>query len=121
MTKQIVTWKRKKANDNCYQDPNTNDRVNIETDWVATFTETSFCISDWRFISLVEYPDDCTQESIDYFQKLDKAFEFTFVTESEANTLLAELWPWMWIPYVSVSDFIFTDNRPIDDPSMPWN
>lgn len=101
-------------NEFCYKDPCTDDRVNKETGWITTFTETPYCISDWRFISLVEYPDNCTEENVEYFKNLDPDFEFTFITELEANTLLNGCYNWL----VTVKDFVFTDNRPKD---ILWN
>jgi len=106
--KQYITWKRKKINDFRYEDPNTNDRVNVETGWITTFFETPYQITDGRFISYVEYPDITSVEEVEYFRNLDPDFSFTFIDELEANTLLSELWD------VTVSDFVFTDNRPQD-------
>ena len=105
---RYITWTRKKVNDNLYADPNTNDRVNIETNWQTTFYETPYQINDWRFISYVDYPDTTTEEEITYYLWLEPEFNFTLITEEEANTLLSELWD------VSVSNFEFKDNRPSD-------
>lgn len=57
----------------------------------------------------VEYPDETLEEEVEYFRTLDLDFEFTFITEEEANTLLNEAYNWD----VIVNDFIFTDNRPV--------
>ena len=110
--KIYVTWKRKKINDNCYQDPNTNNRTELETNWQAVLTETPYKISDGRFISFVEYSNDCTAESIEYFKNLDPAFEFTFIDENQTNVLLSELWD------ITVNNFVFTNNNPVLD--MQW-
>jgi hypothetical protein len=107
---RYVTWKRKMVDTCCYKDPNTDDRVFSETNWGTTFIETPYQIADWRFISLVEYPDTCTQQEIDYFKTLDPAFEFTFIDETTANTLLSELWD------VTVTNWVFSDNRPVTLP-----
>ena len=106
--KRYVTWKEKKINDNLYIHPNTNGRVEEETWWKTIFIETDYKHSDGRFMSVVEYPNTTTPEEVEAFRLLDPAFEFTFITEAEANTFLASLWE------VSVSNFEFTDNRPRD-------
>jgi hypothetical protein len=106
--KKYITWKRKKVNENCYKDPNTDNRTNEETTWQATFTETTYKINDGRFISFVEYSDDCLEDDVETFRNLDPDFEFTFIDENTANTLLSELGD------VTVSNFEFTDNRPND-------
>jgi len=105
--KRYITYKRKRINDNLFQDPNTNNRVEIETGWMTKFFETSYQHADWRFLAHVEYPDEATVEQVEYFRLLDPAFEFTFITEQEANTLLQQTYNWD----VTVTDFVFTDNR----------
>ena len=109
--KRLITWKRVQATPNYFIDPNTNNQFNDTTEW-ATFTETPYKIADGRFISMVEYPDATTQARIDELIASYSAFEFTFIDETTANALLAELWD------VSVSNFIFTDNRPIEIPPL---
>ena len=104
---RYITWKRVQTSPTQFIDPNTNNTFNEVTNW-ATFTETPYQIADWRFISVIEYPDNTTQERINSLMAEYSAFEFTFITEEEANTLLSELWD------VKVSNFNFTDNRPID-------
>ena len=105
--KKYITWNRKKVNDNYYQDPNTNDRASLESGWVVTFTETPYQLN-WTFISVVEYPDNTPQEQLDYFMSIDPDFNFTILTEEEANALLQTAYNWE----VSVNNFVFTDNRP---------
>jgi len=61
---------------------------------------------------MVEYPDETTQARIDELITAYAPFEFTFIEEAEANTLLSELGD------VTVSNFIFTDNRPVDLPPL---
>lgn len=103
--KRHITYKRKKINDNYYQDPNTQNRVEIETNWFTKFFETPYEVNG-IFLAYVEYPDTTTPDEIEYFKNLEPAFEFTFITEEEANTMLSNLWQ------VSVKDFMFTDLRP---------
>ena len=111
--KKYLTYKRKKISDNYYQDPNTNNRVELETNWVTKFTETAYEHADWRFLAYVEYPDETTNEQVEYFRLLDPAFEFTFITEAQATDILNETYGWE----VVVTSFVFTDNRTIDIPS----
>ncbi len=105
--KRYITYTRKKINDNFYSDPNTNGRVEEETNWVTKFYETPYEVN-WVFLAYVSYPSETEQSEVEYFKNLDPEFNFTFITEEEANTLLSELWD------VSVSNFDFTDNRPLD-------
>jgi hypothetical protein len=105
---RYITWKRVKINDNYFIDPNTNWEFEKATK-DSKFTETPYQLNDWRFISIVEYPNETTQEQIDLLISAYSAFNFTFITEIEANNLLSELWE------VSVKDFVFSDNRPINN------
>ena len=105
--KRYITNTRKKINDNYYQDPNTNGIVEDATSWVTVFTETKYELN-WVFLWIVEYPDDSSDELVEYFRVFDEAFSFTFITEEKANEMLSEIWD------ISVSDFVFTDNRPVD-------
>lgn len=88
-------------------DPNTDWAFENATEG-AIFTETPYQIADGRFISVVEYPDETTQSTIDWLILAYSVFEFTFIDETEANLLLSELWD------VTVTNFIFKDNRPTD-------
>jgi len=106
--KKYITWKPKKVNSNLIEHPNTNDRVNKETKWAIIFTETPYQIADGRYISFLEHDWNIVQAQLDNWKVLDPAFEFTIIDEVEANLLLSELWD------VSVTDFIFSDNRPTD-------
>jgi len=113
--KKYVTWKPKKINDNLYEHPNTNDRVNSETNWAITFTETSYQIADLRYISFLEHSWEIPQAQLDNWKILDPAFEFTIIDETEANELLLEFWlDENEEPLISVTDFIFADIRPMD-------
>jgi hypothetical protein len=105
--KRYITYTRKKENDSFYSDPNTNNRVETETNWVTKFYETPYEV-DGVFLSYVEYPNETTIEEVEYFKNLDPAYNFTFITEEQANELLANLWD------VSVSSFEFNDNRPLE-------
>lgn len=105
--RKYITYTRKKENDNFYSDPNTNNRVEEETNWVTKFFETAYD-HNWVFLAYVEYPDATTPDEISYFQNLDPEFNFTFITEAEANTHLSSIWD------ITVKDFVFEDNRPLD-------
>jgi hypothetical protein len=104
---KYITWRAKKINANLIEHPNTNDRVNLETAWAITFTETPYQIADGRYISFLEHAWNITQAQLDHWRTLDPAFEFTIIDETTTNTLLSELWD------VTVTNFIFTDNRPV--------
>ena len=105
--KQYITYTRVRANDNLYLDPNTNDSFENATK-DSKFNETPYG-KDWVFLASVEYPDTTTQEEIDGLILAYKEFEFTFISEEQANLLLK------WIDeLISVSNFKFTDNRPLD-------
>ena len=104
---RLITWKRVKVSEFQLIDPNTNWQFEAATTG-AKFIETPYEIKDGRFISVVEYPNETTQEQIDWLILAYKPFEFTFITEDEANVLLSELWE------VTVANFIFEDNRPQD-------
>ena len=104
---RYITYTRKKVNDNYYMDPNSQNTFENQTT-NSTFYETPYEIN-WTFIAYVEYPDDTTQDRIDELLQAYTSFNFSFITEEEANELLSELWD------VSVKDFVFTDNIPIID------
>lgn len=104
--KQYITWEAKKKNDNCFEHPNTNNIVEIETNWQTIFTETPYKIADGRYISFVEYPNDTDEPTKLKYLNLEPEFKFKFIDETEANLLLSELGD------VTVSNFIFEDNRP---------
>lgn len=105
--KRYITYTRKKESDSFYSDPNTNNRVERETNWVTKFYETPYEI-EWVFLAYVEYPNETTSEQVEYFKKLDPNYNFTFITEEQANELLNKLWD------VSVSNFEFRDNRTLE-------
>jgi len=101
---KYITYTRKKISDNYYQDPNTNNIVEEATSWITKFTETAFDFN-WVFLAYVEFPNDTTDEQIEYFRTLDTDFNFTFITEEEANIHLSKIWD------ISVDNFNFDDKR----------
>lgn len=109
--KRYLTYKRKKINNNYYQDPNTNWLFQEATEW-AVFYETPYQLSNKVFVAWVEYPDTTTQAQIDWLISTYNQFEFTFIDEATANTLLSELTD--DTGSVTVTDFIFTDKRVFD-------
>jgi len=111
---RYITYKRVQTGEFKYNDPNT-DNVFEEATTDSIFNESPFKINDGRFICDVIYPDTTTQEQIDWLIAANLAFEFTFLTEEEANILLLEFWlDEGGIAFVSVKDFIYQDNRLLD-------
>ena len=111
MIKKYITWNRKKINDNRYTDPNTDNLFENSTT-AGTFHETPYQIADWRFISWIEYPELTTEERINELITAHSDFNFTFITEAEANTFLESLAD--DTGWVTVSNFIFSDTRVFD-------
>lgn len=105
--KKYITWKEKKINDNLYQHPNTDDMVNKNTNWEIKFFETPYKIADGRYVSYIEHAWTIPQARLDQYRTFDPAFEFTIIDEATANSLLSQLGD------VTVSNFVFTDNRPV--------
>jgi len=104
---RYITYKRVKENEFKYNDPNTDWKFEEATN-DSVFNESPYLLVDGRFVCDVIYPDNTTQEQIDWLIIANSSFEFTFITEEEANSLLSELWD------VTVNNFIFTDNREIE-------
>ena len=100
--KKYITYTRVRASDNFYLDPNTNNQFEQATE-NSTFYETPYQYN-WTFLAYVEYPDDTTQARIDELLQAYSSFNFTFITEEEASTFLAQIWD------ITVSNFVFTDN-----------
>jgi len=101
MTKRYVTWESCNICDTHNRHPQTNDYWNQNQDW--TFTET------W-------YSNGTTYIWVLDSDIIPAVFEITEKTEAEVNTLL-ETWYWLdWEsnPYVTVNNYIFTDNRPVE-------
>ncbi len=98
-----VNWTAITVNPNCKTHPNSSWYWNENWEW--TFTETSY--TDWTglYIWLL---DNINIPSSD-FTILEK-------TEAEINSqLLSWYWTdWESNPFVTVSNYIFTDSRPID-------
>jgi len=101
--RKYITYQRIKANENFYLDPNTNGAFEQATE-NSKFNETPY-EHNWVFLWHIEYPDATPQEVIGGLLEEYKDFHFTFITEVEANTFLAQIWD------VTVKDYIFTDNR----------
>ena len=113
--KNYVTYTRKQIDERFYADPNTNNWVHEQTGWQITFNETSYEI-DGVFVSWIEYADTIKPAELEYFRTLDPAFNFQIVTEADINELLKTYGQDEENNYyVSVSDFIFTNNIPVDE------
>lgn len=105
--RRYITYERVKANDNLYLDPNTDSSFDKATK-DSKFYETPY-EKDWVFLASVEYPNTTPQEVIKHLLLMYKDFNFTFISEEQANLFLK------WIDeLISVKDFVFTDNRPLD-------
>ena len=102
--RRYITYKRVKASDNFYLDPNTNWQFEQATE-NSKFYETPYQYN-WTFLAYVEYPDATTQERIDTLMQSYTSFNFTFITEAGANVFLSQIWD------ITVANFVFTDNRP---------
>lgn len=89
--------------------PNTHDQDKTVSWDEVNFTETPYFFSDGRNLAYITYNENITsyQDLVD-FAAVEPAFELTIIDEIEANLLLSELWD------VSVTDFVFEDNRPVD-------
>ena len=112
--KKYVTFKVKQINTNCYKHPNTDNRASIDSNWDIDFTETAYQALDGRYISYVEHDWALPQARLDALMVVDLDFEFTSVTEEQVNTILLEAYWMEWENQaVSVSNFIFTDNRSV--------
>ncbi len=109
--KKLMNWSRVKVSGHKYIDVNTDNTFNNITNW-ASFQETPYQI-DWKFIWIIDMPEDTSQERIDELITAYSDFKFKFITEAEANEQLTNLWTDdNNEPYISVKDFIFTDNTP---------
>ena len=106
MLKKYVKWKRVKVNDNFYKDINTNNTFQNETK-DSEFQETPYELN-WYFLGIAKYPQDTPQDFIDGLLNKFSEFEAEFITEEEANEFLAKIWD------ITVKDYEFTDNRPLD-------
>lgn len=104
--RRYITYKRVKVNDNFYSDPNTNDSFENATEG-STFFESPYEF-EGIFLASVEYPDSTIQWQIDWLLNAYSDFNFTFITEEEANMHLSKIWD------IKVKDFVFTDNRIFD-------
>lgn len=93
----LITWNEKIIEAYCKKHPNTDGYYN--TLWQWTLTETSFTDWNWLYIGILDNPTIPTND----FQIVEK-------TEAEVNTLLNTWYPWL----VTVSNWIFSDNRSLD-------
>lgn len=98
-----ITWNEIVVNPNKKIHPNTEDYYVTNWEWV--FNETKY--TDWNglYIWLLDNPTIPT---------LSFNFQIVEKTEAEVNALLLQ---WYWVdwesnPYVTVSNYVFTDNRP---------
>jgi len=104
-TMKYILWQNISANANRNIHPNTD--WFYEFNWEWTLTET--CFSDWNglYIGVLDNPT---------IPELPFNFQIVEKTESEINNLL-ETWYGLDKnnnPYVSASNYSFTDNRPTD-------
>lgn len=97
--------------------PNTHDQDDTETSNKVDFFQTPYCHTDGRNIAIITYDDALTsQENLITYSNIKAGFGLDCVTEAEVNTILSTTY---WLdgesnPFVSVSNFVFTDNRPIE-------
>lgn len=114
MLQKYVKWKRVKVSDNFYKDINTNDTFQNETK-DSEFQETSYELNNY-FLGIAKYPQDTPQDFIDGLLLKFSEFEVEFVSEEEANAFLSEVGgkDENWEQLLTVKDFKFTDNRPLD-------
>lgn len=112
--KSYVTYTRKKISDTYYADPNTNNAVEERTAGLIRFIETPYEING-VFCAYIDFdPLKVNPKQIEYFRTLDPEMNFRIVTEEDINTLLSEYGSDENGQFVSVKDFVFTDNRPVD-------
>lgn len=100
-------------NDNFFADPNTNNAVQEQTWGQIIFHETAYEV-DWVFVAWIEYDGrSINLAELEYFRTLDSDFEFTIIEEVEVNQILENMWfDNANNPYITVKDFVFTDNTP---------
>lgn len=111
--KQYITYTRVKANDSLYLDPNTNNSFENATK-DSRFNETPYEV-DWTYLAFVEYPDLTSPEVLLWLIKSYSEFNFKFISEEEANEFLAKIWGEdNWEQLITVKDYEFTNNRPLD-------
>lgn len=105
--KRYITYTRKKENENFYSDPNTNWNFEKQTTG-SKFYETPYEL-EWIFLAYVEYPDSIPLSVIDELIMINSEYNFKFINEEEANKFLKQI-----SELISVKDFVFEDNRPLD-------
>lgn len=97
-----------------FETPNTEDRVFKTWRWKITFQETIYWPvenqDDMRMIGIVEYDESIIDEEVlQAFYRQMSMFVMMPVTEEKINNFLQK-----YYPEVSVSNFIFTDNRNLE-------
>ena len=113
--KEYILWYAKKKNDNYYEHPNTNGEFQKQVGIESTFIETPYQDVDWAYLSYIDYPDTTTQTDKDNHILANPEFKFKLISEKKANQMLENMgFDDNGNPYVTVSNFVFTDNRPLD-------
>ena len=115
MNNVYISWSAKKINDNCFSHPNTWGLADLQTSWQIILTETAYQDPSWVYFSMVEYEDNIPAEVLSTFLANNPEFKFKVINEVTANKILQNSWTDAeWNYYVTVSNFIISDNRPID-------
>ena len=115
MNNIYISWEAKKINDNCYSNPNTSWLVDLQTSWQIILTETPYKDATWVYFSMVEYADDIPHEVLSDFLANNPEFKFKVINEVTANKILQNMWTDVeWNYYVTVNNFVITDNTPED-------
>ena len=113
MNNIYISWEAKKINDNCFAHPNTWGLADLETSWQVILTETPYKDPTWVYFSMVEYADDIPHEVLSDFLANNPEFKFKVINEVTANKILSYMWDDAeGNPYVTVSNYIITDNTP---------
>lgn len=108
--KQYVTWKLVPVEWGM-KHPITHDWDKEYTNNRVDFFETPYSFSDGRNLAIITYDENTiTQEELDSYKLIEPLFELTIISESDINTLFLNEYEWL----VSVTDFVFLDNRPRD-------
>lgn len=97
-----------------FETPNTDNRVEKTWRGKITFQETYYWPieeqNDMRMIGIVEYDENVIDEEVlQAFYRQMSIFVMMPVSEVRINAFLQKYYPW-----VSVTDFIFTDTRIIE-------
>lgn len=107
--KQYITWIWKIVNWGI-EHPNTHDQDKAQTDWKIDFVQYWFEVNNVN-LAVIEYDESIVSwEDLIAYANIEPLFNLTIITEEEVNTFLANIWD------ITVKDFVFTDNRPLDIP-----